>query len=538
MKKNIILSLITVLSLSFLFSLWYILYYNNKENNIEGYKYPETDLGIFLNIQHAMNISDFETASILSKKDIKNFNLDNINVLSSFMNGELVPIKNKKVEINNITIEFIKDAEFIKNNNWQSVYKRHSKDNIILMAPFKIWSSVAVGKYDEAIKFVLKLKTSSSLKNFLLGQIYVEKKDIKKAAYHFANVETSFMNLNDYLYVSSFYKKYKFQNLLKDLKNKFSEAPISSFVIKKENYPDWINFSGPANQLAFSIIQNLSHTGLLRYSNLSLIMLRFAEIIQTEQKDKDSIYFYLGQHSFNNNGEFGSFFDKIDNDSYFKPFAEIIKIEKTKNLKELNKIIKENPLFLPGIYKLASNYIQNGEEKEFIKLINKSLKDKDLQDNGRIFLLKLLLKNYLIFDDLIKAQETLEKISNLTKKKDTDYILLQSLIWIKNKQQIEDAYKNAIKIIKNNSSNIDAWIVLGYAIKEKEDADSAIEVVSRVAKISTTNSHLFELLGDLYKETNKEEEAKKAYLKAKELSSDGNTSIIKLDKKLDKLKIQ
>ena len=58
-----------------------------------------------------------------------------------------------------------------------------------------------------------------------------------------------------------------------------------------------------------------------------------------------------------------------------------------------------------------------------------------------------------------------------------------------------------------------------------------------MSQVSTTNSYLFELLGDLYTDINNKEDAKKAYLKAKELSNDGNTSIIKLDKKLNKLKI-
>ena len=532
MKKHIIISLITISSL---LSIGCIFFY--KTNHKYDYKYPETDFGIFLDIQYAMNINDFETASKLSKKDLKNFNTDDIKILSSFMNGELIPIKDKKININTLALEFIKDAEYIKNNDWQSVYKRHNKDNVVLMAPFKIWSSIAIGKYDEAIKYILKLKTSSSLKNFLLGQIYSEKGEIKKAAYHFSNVKTDFMNLNDYIYISSFYNKYKFKNTLTNFKNKFSDTPLSSFVIKKDIYLDWNNFSGLSNQLAFNIIQNLSHTDLLKYSNLSLIMLRFAEIIQNNQTNRDIVFFYLGQYFLNNNGNYQLFFNQINDNSFFKPFVEMLKTEKSDDLKELDKIVKKNPLFLPGIYKLVLKHIQKGEEKKAIKLINKSLEDTDLKDTSRTFLLKLLLKSYLAFNNLNKAQDILDEILKINKKKDIDYILSQSLIWVKNKEQIEEAYKNAILIIKNNSSSIDAWIVLGYAVREKEGVNSAIEVISRVGKISSTNSHLFELLGDLYKEINKNEEAKKAYLKAKELSNDGNSSIPELDKKIKKLKI-
>ena len=35
----------------------------------------------------------------LTKKDLKNFNTDDIKILSSFMNGELIPIKDKKINI-------------------------------------------------------------------------------------------------------------------------------------------------------------------------------------------------------------------------------------------------------------------------------------------------------------------------------------------------------------------------------------------------------------------------------------------------------
>ena len=177
MKKNYIFLIVV---LAFLASLSaYFLFYNKKFLNKKNYKYPETDFGIFLDIQHAMNINDYKTASELSKKELKNYKINNIQILSSFMNGELVSIKDKGKLDSSIVAEFIKDAESIKNNDWLSVYKKHYKDNVVLMAPFKIWSSIAVGKQDEAIRFILKMKTSSSLKNFLLGQIYPEKGNIK-----------------------------------------------------------------------------------------------------------------------------------------------------------------------------------------------------------------------------------------------------------------------------------------------------------------------------------------------------------------------
>ena len=108
------------------------------------------------------------------------------------------------------------------------------------------------------------------------GQIYAETGDIAKAAADFSKVDSGFMNINDYLYIMSFYRQNNMTELADVLRDSFTGQPGGMFMVDFDDIPDWSNYSGIKNALAFSLIQNVSHTQVMMYSDLAVLLLRFA----------------------------------------------------------------------------------------------------------------------------------------------------------------------------------------------------------------------------------------------------------------------
>ncbi len=514
---------------------WYHNYSDNTQNN---FKYPETNYGSFLAAQHAIYVNDFENAAKFANqiKDVDYATIQSTKFLSEFLSGRMPENANLLKDEKATSSRLIYDAYIITKDNWEELYKRHKKDESALAAPLRIWASIATDHKTDALKFIDKLPTNESWKDFVRGQIYAETGDNEKAAEYFSKVRSDFMNINDYLYIMSFYNHNNLNDKAQNLKEDFTSRPGGMFMLDYDAIPDWSLYSGYKNALAFSLIQNVSHTQIMMYSDLSILLLRFAQIVGPSfNENSDAINYYLGQFFFNTTGNYKKHFERIKSDSPFYLFSVLRMAEKSGDMKALERAIKENPLFVPAVNKLIAYNIQNGNRRAALRTANMALNDKNLNEVGHAFFLKSRAQIHFVFDDLDAAQSDLHDASVILPL-DAEIISLQAKIWAKQNREIENAYDYAMMLVKQDPTDIMAWDTLGYVVAQREGTEAALEVLARVGEVSATCSSLFEHLGDLYTKTGEKQLARDAYMRAIELSDDGLTIVPELKKKLRKIK--
>jgi len=499
--------------------------------------YPTNKYGAFLVSQHAIYKNDFDTAAKYIKQipDSELKIIKDTVILSEFLcgnmpSGDLELLKDET----NTASHFIYDAYLIKQNKWQSVYKRHKKDDSSLTAPIRIWASVANGNTKEAIKFINKMNTNDSWKSFIIGQIYSENQEIDKAVAEFEKVSVNFININDYMYLMAFYKQNKLDSKAKELYSKFTANAGGMFILDMNVSPNWENYSGYTNELAFSLTQSVSHTQILIYSDVYLLMLRFAQIIQ-ENPNNGILYYYIGQYYFNNGGDYKKYFNNIDKKNPMYPFSRMRIAEKENDLNALVAAVDANPLFIPAITRLVAKNVQYGNKKTALKIVDKALKNKNLTESGRFFLLKTRAGIYLTFGDLNSAQQDVQAASDINQS-DSDIHAAQSKIWALQDNKLNTAYNYALALVRKNPTNVEYWDALAIAVWAKDGPNAALDILARVGNVSETCSVLFEHLGDLYKQTGNKKLAQESYNRAISLSNDGLTVIPTLKYKLKKLK--
>lgn len=496
----------------------------------------ETPMGSFLAAQHALYVNDFDTA----EKLLKPVNIDinvvkRTKVLTDFLNGQLPDDIDSLKKSKELSDRLIYDVHLIRKNDWKNIYNRHGKDTSVFLIPLRVFSAVNQGKTKEALKYINSLDTHDSWKAFLRGQIAVLNKDIDGAAKEFANVHPDFMNVNDYLYLMSFYKE---NNMFEDmdiLRYDFLSKPGSMYIVDNEEYiPDWSNYDGYTNAVAFSIVQNISHTKIMIFTDFSLLMLKFADAI-TQNANTDAINYYLGQYYFFNTGDYEKSFNAISKQHPLYLFGKMKIAEKTGDLERLKQIAWENPLFLPAVKVVVANEVKNGNKRAALRYINRALRQKNLNDDGRVLFLKHRANIYLLFGSPRKAQRDLDAVKKIDDRMVADFMLLQARTWAAQNKNLSMAYDYAMSLVKRNTSDVTAWDILGVIVEKREGTEEGIEVLERVGEISVSVSSLYEHLGDMYKKQGKKDLAEKAYLRALDLSDDGLVVVPYVEKKLRKL---
>ena len=370
-------------------------------------------------------------------------------------------------------------------------------------------------------------------KAFVRGQIYAEQGDIAKAADAFANVNSEFMNINDYLYIMSFYTAHNMPERAEELRKDFSSGPAGMFMSDYDNIPDWKDFSGIKNNLAFGMIQSVSHSHFVLYSDLSVLMLRFAQIIGPETPlFKNMVNYYLGQFFVNMGGNYAQYMENIDKDSPLYLFG---KMRTDDSPKQLKKILDEHPLFIPALNKLVAHYTAQDNRRAALRIIKHALKNKKLSEPGRAYLIKRRALVNLIFGDLDRAQRDVHEASKILDV-DGEILAIQARIWAAQGREIENAYDYAMAMIKKNPTDVVAWDTVAVVVGVREGNDAALEILEKVGGTANTCSSLFEHLGDAYMIAEKYDLAKTAYMRAIELSDDGLSIISKIQKKIRKIK--
>ena len=512
--------------------------YTSKTNSDTTYHFPETQFGSFLAAQHAIYVNDFDTALQLTDglRETEFNVVNNTRLLSEFLGGRMPKDVKLLREEKTIPARFMYEAWLVQNNNWKEMHDRHKNDNAALIAPFRIWSAIANDWRTNTFKFIDKLPVNDSWREFVRGQIYAELGDFDTAAKHFDLVKPDFMNINDYLYIMSFYTHHNMPDRAGDLKTKYTSRPSGMFLKEFNHIPDWSVYSGYKNALAFSLIQNVSHTQILMYSDMAMMMLRFAEITAPDlAKNIDAINYYLGQFFYTNTGNYQQHFDKISNNSPFYPFVALRNAEKTGNFAKLEESLNDFPLFVPSVNKLVGHYIQTGNKRAALRVINRAMKDKSLDEAGRAFFAKTRAQIHYSFGDYDAAQSDIKMASD-NLQIDTEIISLQAKIWAAQNREIENAYEYAMTLVAKNPADIMAWDTLGVVVAVREGTDAALEVLERVGEISQSHSPLYLHLGDIYVSMGDYDKARESYMRAIDLSDDGLIVVPEIERKIRKLK--
>ena len=510
----------------------------HKMGQGEKYEFPTTKYGAFLAAQHAIYVNDFDTANNLTQnlRDIQYPIVQNTIYISDFLSGRMPfdahLLKNEK----GMPAQLVYDAYLIQNDMWKELHNRHKTDESALAAPLRIWSAIANDWRTNTFKFIDRLPTNASWKSFVRGQIYAELGDTDTAAENFAAVSPDFMNINDYLYIMSFYTHHDMADAAAQLRDDFTARPGGMFMRGYDNIPDWSVYAGYKNQLAFSLVQNVSHTQIMMYSDLAMLLLRFAQITAPEFAETNGVVdYYLGNYFWNNSGDYGAHFARISPDSPFYLFGVLRNVEKNGNIDELQDALREHPLFVPAVNKLVGYHIQHGNKRAALRVINRAIKDKNLNDAGRAFFTKGRAQIYFAFGDMDAAQQDLRDASEILVM-DAEIISLQAKIWAAQNRELDNAYDYAMMLVQQNPTDILAWDTLGVVVAQREGVDAALEVLERVGEVSETCSSLFEHLGDIYAITGDVDKAVESYMRAIDLSDDGLTVIPVIERKIRKIK--
>ena len=492
----------------------------------------DTDYGRFLAAQHALSVNDFYNASKMAD-EIKadNKTVLNMRILTDFFNGKMPKDAGSFKDSKELVNSLVYDAFLIQKDDWKSVYNRHAKDSTILAAPLRIFSGVKQGKTKEIQKFVDSLKTNDYWKSFIRGQIAVLQGDIDVAAKEFAKVHPEFMNINDYLYLMSFYREHDMVEDMKILRDDFMAKPGGMYILNYPEIPDWSNYSGYTNNLVFSLIQNISHTQIMIRTDLSLLFLRFAQII-SDEANMDAINYYLGQYYFYNSGDYKKCFDSIKKTSPLYLFSRLNIAERMGDFKAIKKMVRDNPLFVPAVQLIVREHVKNGEKQSALSVLNRALQQKNIPDDGIVFFLKQRAYVYLMFGDAKRAQKDLYDIKVISDNITPDIMSLQAHAWLLQNRNLDDAYNYMMSLIKNNTSDVYAWKLLAQIVEKREGINNAMEIMESVSSTGANVSAVYEYMGDLYKLQGDKEKALRAYQQALDLSDDCLIVVPNVQKKI------
>lgn len=502
----------------------------------QGTEVSENDYGRFLAAHHALYVNDFDNAvKMAGAINAENKTVSDVQVMADFFGGKLPKNASSFKDSKELVNGLIYDAYLIQQDDWKSVYSRHDKDVTIFAAPLRIFSGTKLGKTKEVNRFLDSLKINDSWKAFAKGQVAVLKGDTDAAAKEFAKVHPDFMNINDYLYLMSFYQENGMTEDMDILRNDFISKPGGMYILNYPDIPDWSNYAGYKNNLVFSLIQNISHTQMMIHTDLSLVFLRFAQTI-SNQVNGDAINYYLGQYYFHNSGDYKTCFESINRTSPFYLFGVLNIAEKNGDMAAIKKMAKDNPLFIPAVQIVVREAVKNGDKSGALRVINRALNHRDLPEAGRAFFLGLRANVYLMFNDTKRAQKDVYLIKSTGDKLTLDFMGLQANIWLLENRNLDEAYNYAMTLIKNNTSDIVAWDLVAQIVAKKEGVINAIDILESVSAASGNVSLIYEHLGDLYVAHGDTERALRAYTQALDLSDDGLIVVPFVQKKIRKLK--
>lgn len=498
---------------------------------------PTTKYGDFLAAQHAISINDFARAAEFTEHLPTEYRtVASTKILAEFLSGKMPSDAGLLAGEKNLQAELIYGTYLLMNDRWDDFYKLHKSDTGVLTAPLRIWGAVATKHTDEALKWLDQLPGSGTWKTFIRGQIYAETGDTAKAATEFVAVDPKFMNLGDYMYVMSFYRAHDMADAADQLRADYTGEPGGMFLMDYDYVPDWSVYSGLKNALAFSLIQNVSHTPMITYSDFSILLLRMAQLIAPSVGEQmGAIDYYIGQYFFNDGGDYMKYFSRVPHDSPFYPFVVFRHAEKTNDVAAARRILRDYPLFVPAMNFVFKHHVMNGERRAALRILNTATTDERLNDTLHAFVLKSRARVNYMFGDLDAAAADLHAAADVLGM-DMEIMALQVYIWVAQNRELDNAYKYAMTMVQGAPADLLGWDVLARVVAAREGVDAALDVLDRVGDVANDCSSLFEELGDLWAAKGDKKRAAAAYNRALELSDDGLVVIPQIKKKLRKVK--
>ena len=490
----------------------------------DNFKYPETKFGAYLATRHAIWVDDFESVMKFTEtfkdSDIASVKMDA--AMGRFLAGNVDGTARILAGEKDMLARAAYTAYLLTQDDWKGIYKMYSADKSQIMSPLRIWSAVATGKESEAIKFIDSLNLTEGWKLFAKGMVYAETNRPDKAKAAFDKVPLDFINLNDYLYLQAFYKKHGFDEAAEELRSDFASTPGGAFINNLE-FDTNKDYSGYKRALGFGLIQNVSHTPAMSYSNAALVLLRLAQ--SAIGTGDDAINYYLGSFFYNvESPVYTEYFEKIKKDSPYYLFVMLKNAEKAGNFKKmksgLQAALKKNPTFMPALTKLVAINLQKGRENDALKIVNNALKQEELSDSIKSYLLRQRARIYVQKGKLDRAEDDILKAGDLTPT-NPDVLLDTAKIWVAKKENLDQAYLYTTAVIKQSISDVDAWNTLAMIVWAKEGPEEASEILERVGRVASENSSLFQHLGDVRVELGNKKGARDAYERALEFSGDG-----------------
>ena len=209
--------------------------------------------------------------------------------------------------------------------------------------------------------------------------------------------------------------------------------------------------------------------------------------------------------------------------------------EKNQDLKTIKKIVHDNPLFVVGIQQVIREHIKNGDKNSAIRVLNRALKNKNIPDTGRVYILTQRAYIYLMFNNPKRAQEDLNTVKVISENITPDIMSLQAHTWLLQNKNLDTAYNYAMELVKQNTSDVYAWDLVARIVAKKEGLINGLDIMESVG-VAANVSSFYEHLGDMYVEYGDKEKALRAYKQALDLSEDCLIVVPFVEKKIRKLK--
>ncbi|MCL2369525.1 MAG: hypothetical protein FWC83_02515 [Alphaproteobacteria bacterium] len=498
----------------------------------------ESDFGNFLAFRHAIHTDNFDAVMRYAHrlKDIDAPRVQSQIAVSLFLAGNPGDSAAALSDDKNLSAQIAYYSYLASKGDWATLFRLSRQSDSVLLSPFRIWSGVATRHWTLTLRFIDSMPHNDDWKHFKRGMVFAETNRPAQAREQFSHVPADFLSLNDFLYMMTFLRENNFHDDADFLMKEFTSGPGGAYITNDNIPSSFDEFRGPNNAFAFSMIQSVAHSPFIASTSAALMLLRAAEQIGDDSENNDALNFYLGAHFFDNNEErFKKYFASINPQSAFAPHAMMRIAESLPTVRaqtrELERILREYPLFMPALARLVNMNLQNCDMRGSLRIVNRALAAENMSDEQRGYLFKMRARIYRqsgrlenATDDAMRAMDILPNNPAILGE--------MARIWALTGENLFEANTFANSLINRFPTDVDSWVTLAMVVSANEGNDEALEILTRVARVAEHNSLLFKLLGDAFMKDNNLIRASGAYQRAIELSGDGQTCLRDLRQRL------
>ena len=495
-----------------------------------------TNFGLWLAAQHAVVSDDFGRAAEFLGQiagDVPQVVSAARGMLLFLDSGDVSEIRSVR-GADRAIFNIINVAILSKDGKWREANRAFQRISPQFWAPLGIWSLVGSagtsgsGNIKGAVAFIDKMpRVTQPWKDFQKGAVYAATKNPKTARRFFQSVPVSFLNLSDYHLVMSFYDRFGFKKELAELREQWNQNPGGAYMADADFSPDWSRYDSFQKMIAAGLIQKISHSGESMMGDTGLLALRVAQMLGAEPAVAG---YYIGMYFYTNNSEnYKRYWNPMISNPIYGPFVRMRIADrmagKGEPVRALVKILRDHPLFLPALQNLWRREMSEGQGAMVMRALNRAIDaavSSGAGENSLImaYLLRARAHTSYMMGDLDLADDDLIKASDIAPL-DGSIMAMRVRVWTARRENINEAYRFAISLVRAFPSNVENWGLLAMVIRQTEGDKQALELLERVAHVAEEASELFMVLGDLRLAAGNGKGARDAYQKALALSGDG-----------------